>query len=106
MTKTIRCPDCGRENPSEAERCQHCGFPLEAEPTEVPPAASSSEPAAPFYGLPLRRRPRRPPRAGAEALSLWLVFGTIMALVVIYVAVKPTSIAPSPPYKAPTPPSR
>jgi cytochrome c-type biogenesis protein CcmH/NrfG len=88
MTKTIRCPDCGRENPSEAERCQHCGFPLEAEPTEVPPAASSSEPAAPFYGLPLRRRPRRPPRAGAEALSLWLVFGTIMALVVIYVAVK------------------
>ena len=39
--------------------------------------------------MPLLPHPRRrPPRVGNEALSLWLVFGTIMALVVIYVAVK------------------
>lgn len=79
MTGTIRCPDCGRENTAAAESCAACGFPLKADPP--PPAAE------PIFVPPPRRR-ARPPRAGSEALSLWLVFGTIMALVVIYVAVK------------------
>jgi cytochrome c-type biogenesis protein CcmH/NrfG len=84
MSETIRCPDCGHENPMGAENCAACGFPLKTEAASSAPAPS----AEPTFTLPPRRRPRRPPRSSNEALSLWLVFGTIMALVVIYVAVK------------------
>ena len=80
MSETIRCPDCGHENPKEATRCEACGFPLDSE------AISPSAPAESPIILP--PRPRRPPRGSQEALSLWLVFGTIMAIVVIYVAIK------------------
>jgi tetratricopeptide (TPR) repeat protein len=85
MTETVRCPDCGAENSRDADTCASCGFPLKGVPEGAPappPAAAASPPI-----LPPRPR-RRPQRASTEALSLWLVFGTIMALVVIWVAIK------------------
>jgi tetratricopeptide (TPR) repeat protein len=116
MSDTVRCPDCGHENPSDALNCAACGFPLK--PEALPPAAKApagGEPArpspeAPASGsaaetpilLPPRRRPPRP-RMPNEALSLWLVFGTIMALVVIYVAVKANVDRFRPPVEGATP---
>src|SRR5262245_25107186 len=81
MSDESRCPDCGRENVADAEFCAHCGFPLHPTPKPTTPVAPDPIVLAP--------RPRRPrPRPPNEALSLWLVFGTIMAAVVVYVAVK------------------
>lgn len=96
MTETIRCPDCGRENASDAENCVHCGFPLKSESA----SPQASEPPI-FVPRPRLRRPR--PRAGNEALSLWLVFGTIMALVVIFVAVKANVDRAKPPVEGASP---
>jgi tetratricopeptide (TPR) repeat protein len=81
MSETVRCPDCGAENSPDAETCASCGFPLKSEPVGVAEPAAGGSPIA----VPRRRPP--PPRSN-EALSLWLVFGTIMALVFIWVAVK------------------
>ena len=101
MSETLRCPDCGRDNPVGAESCAHCGFPLRepaaaapAPPAEAP--ATAPEPAAPSPpGPPIDRamlrpfRPRRPrPQGSTVALQLWLVFATFMALVVIGIAFK------------------
>ena len=80
MNETRRCPDCGAENPAEAERCAQCGFPL-AEPAAAPPPATGSP-------LPPPRRTPRPRPASNQALSLWLVFGTLCAFLLIYIAVK------------------
>jgi tetratricopeptide (TPR) repeat protein len=97
MSDTIRCPDCGHENPPGLTECAACGFPLDPEAaarvsggrTEVPsiPLATAGEPPpAPYIPRPIRRPPR--PRANAQAATLWLFFGTFCALVVIGVAVK------------------
>ena len=98
MSDTIRCPDCGHENPRDAESCEACGFPLTSQPMAGPPPA----PSPPAVILP-PRPPRRPPRASNEALSLWLVFGTIMALIVIYVAVKANVDRAMPPVEGASP---
>lgn len=109
MSATIRCPDCGKDNPAGSESCAACGFPLAGEP-EMPAAGSPprSDPLEPFpaeprnpdpgaagsrpapgVARPLPFRPRRQrPRPAAQALSLWLVFGTFCALVLVWVAFK------------------
>lgn len=96
MSDTIRCPDCGHENPPGLTECAACGFPLVPEPgnrgangpaAEPPPAAPTGEPTtAPYIPRPIRRPPR--PRPNAQAATLWLIFGTFCALVVIGVAIK------------------
>jgi thioredoxin-like negative regulator of GroEL len=124
MSATIRCPDCGKENPAGSESCAACGFPLAGEteaaaagsqrrseppssfPVEPPrlaPGEAAAEPGpgsgpgpgvaasrpAPGVARPLPFRPRRQrPRPTAQALSLWLVFGTFCALVLVWVAFK------------------
>jgi tetratricopeptide (TPR) repeat protein len=93
MSDTIRCPDCGHENPPGVTECAACGFPLGTE--AAPPRASAPAPAAgarppvaevPYVPRPIRRPPR--PRANAQAATLWLIFGTFCAIVVIGVAIK------------------
>jgi hypothetical protein len=103
MSDTIRCPDCGHENPRGRAECEACGFPLEMEAadlsgrvTDTPETAPGSEPAAgsapqppagaPYLPRPIRRPPR--PRPNAQAATLWLIFGSFCAIVVIGVAIK------------------
>jgi len=98
MPETLRCPDCGHENPPGSESCEACNFPLAAVPP-VPraPAAGAAPaggPAAPQGEPPIVRRPlrplgaRRPRPASNQALTLWLVFGTMCALIVLFIALK------------------
>ena len=90
MSESIRCPDCGRWNEPGAVECAQCGFPLSGAPGVSPPSSASTPPTAPDAPVVVPRpRPRRPrpQRADSTALSLWLVFGTIAALVVVWVAV-------------------
>src|SRR5262252_944168 len=103
MSDTIRCPDCGHENPRGRTECEACGFPLEMEGadrsgrvTDTPETSAGSEPAGggapqppagmPYIPRPIRRPPR--PRPNAQAATLWLIFGSFCAIVVIGVAIK------------------
>jgi tetratricopeptide (TPR) repeat protein len=101
MSETVRCPDCGHENAPDAESCAACGFPLR----EVAIAPPAPEPqAAPPSPIVLPPRPRRrPPRGSNQAVSLWLVFGSIMALVVVFVAVKTNLDRSQPPVEGANP---
>jgi tetratricopeptide (TPR) repeat protein len=87
MSQDFRCPDCGRVNEPGAVECVQCGYPFSGAPGALPPS-SANPPETPVV-VP-RPRPRRPraQRADNTVLSLWLVFGTIAALVVVWVAVK------------------
>ena len=112
LSEVERCPDCGHENVAGSLACAACGFPLRAEalaaapavaPTQPPPLASDPAPAP---GAPpsLPFRPRRRPTYGSnEALTLWLVFGTVMTLVVLFVAVKSNVDRVRPPVQGATP---
>jgi len=98
MSDTIRCPDCGHENPPGRPSCEACGFPLDPEAvarvagergeaaSPQPPPAGESGQAPLVIPRPIRRPPR--PRANAQAATLWLIFGSFCAVVVIGVAVK------------------
>src|SRR5206468_2849724 len=76
------------------ENCAACGFPLGETPAEPAPAAPPVSPpgAAPASSEPhitIRRPlPRPRPRGSQQATTLWLVFGTFSALMVIWVAIK------------------
>ena len=92
MSDTLHCPDCGHENPPGFEACAACGFPLtESTAGSAPAAAPAVKPAEGPSSTPqiTIRRPRpRPPRGSQQATTLWLVFGTFAALMVIWVAIK------------------
>src|SRR5512143_2617141 len=94
MSDTMRCPDCGHENPAGSDSCAACNFPLKpighvpgSKPApEAGSGAGGEGSGAPVIPRPVR--PRRPRPASNQSLTLWLVFGAIIALVVIYIAVK------------------
>jgi ribosomal protein L37E len=97
MSETTRCPDCGHENPADAESCAACGFPLRAPDTTPAPGGE-----APVVVLPPRPR-RRPPRGSNQAMTLWLVFGVFMAAAVVFVAVKANLDRSQPPVEGASP---
>ena len=99
MTDTLRCPDCGHENPLGSTACERCNFPLvPLGATASPTGASTPEPreteresgpsAEPLPRMIRPTRPRRPRPDSGMAMSLWLMFGAIAAAVVVFVAVK------------------
>ncbi|HUK61980.1 MAG TPA: hypothetical protein VLV15_01565, partial [Dongiaceae bacterium] len=105
MSESLRCPDCGRVNEPDALECVQCGFPLKGAPGDT--AAHAPSPTA-GSGTPVvipRPRPRRPrpQRADNTVLSLWLVFGTIAALVVVWVAVNSNVNRVKPPVQGASP---
>ena len=93
MPDTKRCPDCGHENPPGAESCEACNFPLSGPPA-APAAPSGGEtaartsepPAIPRMVRPIR--PRRPRPASNQATTLWLTFGSILAVIVLFIGLK------------------
>lgn len=114
MSDGERCPDCGHQNIAGALACEACGFPLRPEALTAPPVAEPSAPAStppprpatpdagPTMILPPRPR-RRPSHGSNEALSLWLIFGTVMTLVVLFVAVKANVDRVRPPVEGASP---
>jgi tetratricopeptide (TPR) repeat protein len=98
MTDPQRCPDCGRENPPGRTTCLHCNHPLRDESGVAGDGEAGSGGRSPG-GAPgsaerpvyirrrlIRSRPPRP-RDAQQALQLWLVFGTICVLIVLWVAI-------------------
>ncbi len=93
MNQTIRCPDCGFENPAGAESCAQCNHPLGE--ARVPAGGPGAGPRGASAGMPpIRRhliRSRRPrTRDAQQAAQLWLIFGTIGVLAVLWVAIQST----------------
>ena len=99
MSETIRCPDCGHENPPGSANCGACNFPLAGapgspavDPPRSPGAVGAPGPAGgepahiPRPTRPIR--PRRPHSGSKEATTLWLTFGSIMAIVVLFIGIK------------------
>ena len=102
MSDTLRCPDCGHENPPGSTSCEACNFPLGGPPraraAEEAPAGSSAGGPADAAGTPppevpriprLRPiRPRQPLTGQGQATTLWLTFGSICAAVVLFIGLK------------------
>lgn len=100
MSTTIRCPDCGHVNDAGRDHCEACNHPLhDGAPAAASPAPTAPERrgptgtfAAPGSVLIPPRRPIRPrrPRPGGDAISLqlWLIFGTVAAVAVLWVAIQ------------------
>jgi cytochrome c-type biogenesis protein CcmH/NrfG len=95
MPDTKRCPDCGHENPPGSESCAACNFPLSGLPVAPAPVAPSGgesgagkpdSPVVPRMVRPIR--PRRPRPASNQATTLWLTFGSILAVVVLFIGLK------------------
>src|SRR5690349_21486526 len=97
MTESVHCPDCGRENPAGATVCAHCNHPLTEDhhvsaaapvqgeaPKPTPQAAPASETPI-LIRRTIRPRPPRPPGAN-QAVQLWLVFGTVAAVALVWSA--------------------
>ena len=82
MPDTIRCPDCGHENPPAAANCEACNFPLSG-------SAPAAQPEAPII-TPRMVRPVRPrrPEASNQAATLWITLGSILAIIVLFIALK------------------
>jgi hypothetical protein len=104
MNDLRRCPDCGHPNPPGATACEACNFPLTdaVGAGAAPPAPAEGGPGEPDHraspgGAPppmmLRAmrpiRPRRPrPPGNQMATTLWLLFGTMCAIIVIFTAIR------------------
>jgi tetratricopeptide (TPR) repeat protein len=93
MPDTVRCPDCGTDNPAGSASCSACNFPLRPEAPASRPGPAPAAPAAPeTTPVVIRRmrpiRPRRPMHADRTTLWLWLLFGTFCAGVVVVVAIQ------------------
>lgn len=91
MNDLRRCPDCGHPNPPGATACEACNFPLTGTSSPTPGAREPSEPLGPPMVLRRMRpiRPRRPRPAGNQmSTTLWLLFGSMAAIIVIFTAVR------------------
>src|SRR5262245_54058132 len=90
MPETRRCPDCGHENPPGLESCEACNFPLAGLPAAPPAAPKPGERAEPELVIrPMRPlRPRRPAPPSNQATTLWITFGSLCAIIVLFIALK------------------
>jgi tetratricopeptide (TPR) repeat protein len=84
MSDTVRCPDCGHENPAGSASCGHCNYPLH-EPAPDPAPAGATEPEI-IIRRPARR-PRPRPVANPNALFLWMFLGVVAAAFLVWQAV-------------------
>jgi tetratricopeptide (TPR) repeat protein len=84
MSDSVRCPDCGHENPLDSASCSHCNYPLrDPAPDPVPPGAAGPE-------IVIRRPVRRPrprPAVNPNALFLWMFLGVVAAAFLVWQAV-------------------
>ena len=115
MSDTIRCPDCGHENPAGSTACARCNYPLgavagpaapslaaggdpamppvPAEPVEpVEPVEPAEPPAPAAAGAPIHiprpvRRARARPAANSTSMSLWLLFAVFVCGLLVYYGV-------------------
>jgi len=110
VSEILVCPDCGHRNPSGARSCERCNFPL-VPPAEagtdatlgIPPAATAGPPRSPAgesespsveaaaeVTTPIvLRRPQRPrPRGSLQIVSMWLMFGVVAAMALVWLAIK------------------
>jgi tetratricopeptide (TPR) repeat protein len=101
MSETIRCPDCGQQNPPGSTFCASCHFPL----TEaLVPAKDHPDPASAPPVLPRRPvRPRRPRPGSNVALSLWLGVGAFLALLLVLIGVQANLQRDNPPVEGSNP---
>ena len=107
MSDTLRCPDCGTDNPAGSTSCSACNFPLVSAAAPERPARGPVAPAPPAASaadvepVTIRRvrpiRPRRPQPANNMVVALWLLFGTFCAAVVVVVAIQGYSKNNAPP---------
>ncbi len=82
---TIRCNDCGYINPAGSTSCWRCNYPLVPATGAAPSVApSGAPPITPASVRPIR--PRRPRPQQPLQLQLWLVFGALAVLLVLYTA--------------------
>jgi tetratricopeptide (TPR) repeat protein len=83
MSDTVRCPDCGHENPPGSEHCTQCNFPLQA------PGPAPGGPAEPEIVIrrPMRRPLRARSAAGTNPVFLWMFLGVVAAGALIWTAV-------------------
>ena len=93
MSDTIRCPDCGHQNPPGSASCSNCNFPLAtSEPVSArggePAMSRPAEPAASPVLIPRPLRRPRPPRPQPQALSVWLMVAVVIAVAVLLVGVR------------------
>jgi tetratricopeptide (TPR) repeat protein len=89
MPDTIRCPDCGYENPPGSTACARCNFPLGEVASGVgspgTPAPSPATPEIPRFRI---ARPRRPRPANGIQLPLVLGVGAFLALLLVFIAIQ------------------
>ena len=83
MPDTIRCPDCGHENPAGSTSCEHCNFPFQG---PAPASTPGSEPPIVIQRPIRRQRPRPGPAVNPTSMSLWLFFGVVMAAALLWTA--------------------
>ncbi len=83
MPETVRCPDCGHDNPADSASCEACNYPLKPLATSELPAASES----PVVIRRPVRRPRPRPAVGGTSLTLWLFFGVVASVILVLTAV-------------------
>lgn len=89
MPDTLRCPDCGHENPADATSCEVCNFPLVREGGGASRPADDSKIVIPHDpSIPRPRRRTRARQMPNQSVTLWLVFGFLAAVVVLFVAIR------------------
>ena len=93
MSMDVICPSCGFRNPPGLDSCSACNYPFEPLKPPRQELPSGDEPGvagAPSHESP-RRLLRRPQRRAApmqgQSMWLWLLFGTIGAVVLIWTAI-------------------
>lgn len=99
---TRRCPDCGYENPADAQSCGSCNFPLAGGPAPDPegdrgktplnPHATPAEPAPVIAPPPpprlQRLREKRQRQNQNPSLTLWLAVGGLGVIALLFMAVR------------------